>query len=107
MPLTGQPGPVDPPESPRLPSTVAAPVVERAPPARPLWIDDHMIVFTRRVWSKRLGRPVPEDEAVEILVNVQRFGEALFRLGPQEGSGDERRDLGAGVVERTEGRLLH
>jgi hypothetical protein len=106
MPLTGQPGPADPPESPRLPPPVAASVVERAP-ARPLWADDELIVLTRRVWSRRLGRSVPEDEAVEILVNVQRFGEALCRLAPQEGADDERRDLGAGVVERAEGRLLH
>ncbi|HOI55893.1 MAG TPA: hypothetical protein PLP01_11635 [Phycisphaerae bacterium] len=31
------------------------------------------------VWSEAWGRPVGEDEAMEILVNVRRLGEVLLR----------------------------
>lgn len=105
MPVIEQACLPDSPDCPRLSPPVAAPDVGRAP-TRPPWIDDDLIAVTQRVWSKRLGRAVPEDEAVEMLVNVQRFGEALRRLAPHEGGDDERRDLGTGVVQRAEGRLL-
>lgn len=42
-------------------------------PAAMSWITDGLVVETRRVWSKYLGRVVNEDEAVEILVNTRMF----------------------------------
>ncbi|MBN2584941.1 MAG: hypothetical protein JXL80_17895 [Planctomycetes bacterium] len=53
-------------------------------PDRPLdiaWIDDELLLKTRRVWSKEYGRAISEGEAVEILVNVKRLAEVL--LGPK------------------------
>ncbi|MBI5725937.1 MAG: hypothetical protein HZA50_18400 [Planctomycetes bacterium] len=34
---------------------------------------------TRRVWSKRYGRPITPEEAVEILVNVKKVAEAFIK----------------------------
>lgn len=48
---------------------------------RPLslsWISDEMIDDTQRLWSKRYGREISTDEAVEILQNVKRFAEMLM-----------------------------
>ena len=33
----------------------------------------------RRVWSKAYGRVISDDEAIEILTNVRRLAEILFR----------------------------
>ena len=57
-------------------------------PRRPLsmaWISDELLAETIDVWSQAYGRPVSEDEAVEILMNVKRLGEVLLRTR-QEGS---------------------
>lgn len=48
---------------------------------RPLsmaWISDELLVKTIDVWSRNYGRPISEDEAVEILMNVKRFAEVLL-----------------------------
>ncbi len=50
--------------------------VERPP--RPAWITDALLAETIDVWTEAYGRPVGEDEAVEILVNVGRLAEALL-----------------------------
>lgn len=52
-----------------------------APERRPLsmaWVSDEMIAETQRLWSKRYGRDIEEDEAVEILQNIKRFAEMLL-----------------------------
>ena len=41
------------------------------------WITGDLLDETRSVWSRYLGRPVPEEEAVEMLLNVKRLAEAL------------------------------
>ncbi len=49
---------------------------------RPLsqaWISDDLLARTREVWAKAYGRPVTEDEAVEMLMNVKRAAETLMR----------------------------
>jgi len=49
---------------------------------RPLslaWITDDLLAHTQEVWSRAYGRPVTEDEAVEMLLNVKRLGETLMR----------------------------
>ena len=48
---------------------------------RPLsmtWISDELLAKTIDVWSINYGRPISEDEAVEILMNVKRFAEVLL-----------------------------
>ena len=50
--------------------------------ARPLstqWLSEERIAEARRVWSKAYGRVISPDEAVEILMNVRRLAEVLFR----------------------------
>lgn len=49
--------------------------------ARPLsmqWITDELLARTIDVWSANYGRPISEDEAVEILMNVKRLAEVLL-----------------------------
>ena len=49
---------------------------------RPLstaWISDELLAETVDVWSEAYGRPVSEEEAVEILMNVKRLGEVLLK----------------------------
>ncbi|HOM53594.1 MAG TPA: hypothetical protein PLV57_20795 [Phycisphaerae bacterium] len=48
---------------------------------RPLsmaWISDELLAKTIDVWSTNYGRPISEDEAVEILMNVKRLAEVLL-----------------------------
>ncbi len=56
--------------------------VTQPAPSRPLaqaWITDELIAENRRVWSKAYGRSISEDEAVEIIMNLHRFAEAVLR----------------------------
>ena len=46
---------------------------------RPAWISDALLDETVEVWSNAYGRPISEEEAVEILQNVKRLGEALLK----------------------------
>jgi len=59
-----------------LPVMVPGMAVERPP--RPAWISDALLAETIEVWSEAYRRPVSEDEAIEILENVGRLGEALL-----------------------------
>ena len=63
------------------PDEQAVPGLERR--QRPLslaWISDELLAETIELWSESYGRPISEDEAVEILMNVKRMGELLLRL---------------------------
>ena len=72
------------------------------------WITDDLLRYTRDVWSRAYGRPVSEDEAIEMLVNVKRFAEVMLKAaGQKEEVADECSDMGAGVIPRTEGGLLN
>ena len=54
---------------------------EKIVPMRPLslsWISDEMIDDTQQMWSKRYGREISIEEAVEILQNTKRFAEMLM-----------------------------
>jgi len=56
-------------------------------PGRPLslaWITDDLVAYTREVWAGHLGRPVPEEEAIEMLVNVKRLAEAMLMAAEKE-----------------------
>jgi hypothetical protein len=60
----------------------------RAASGRPLsisWITDDLLRYTREVWSKAYGRPVSEDEAVEMLLNVKRLGEVMLKSAKAKG----------------------
>ena len=51
---------------------------------RPLslaWIDDELLAETIAVWSEALDRPVPEEEAIEMLLNVKQMAEVLLKAG--------------------------
>lgn len=50
--------------------------MERAP--RPAWVSDALLAETIEVWTDAYGRPISESEALEILDNVKRLGEALL-----------------------------
>lgn len=64
------------PRQEELQVTVRGAANERPP--RPAWISDALLVDTIEVWSEAYERPVGEDEAIEILENVGRLGEALL-----------------------------
>ena len=77
---------LDPPAKiPRESAGLTAPdeegVTGRERDRRPLsmaWISDELLAKTIDVWSTNYGRPISEDEAVEILMNVKRFAEVLL-----------------------------
>jgi hypothetical protein len=55
---------------------------------RPLslaWITDDLLRHTREVWSRAYGRPVSEDEATEMLLNVKRLAEVMLKAAGQKG----------------------
>lgn len=43
------------------------------------WISNELLTETQELWSEKYGRPVTEDEAIEILVNVGRLAEVLLK----------------------------
>jgi len=43
------------------------------------WISDQLLAQTQRVWSRAYGRPIDEEEAEEILMNVKRLGEIFLK----------------------------
>jgi hypothetical protein len=47
-------------------------------------LSDERIAEARRVWSKAYGRVISVDEAVEILLNVRRLAEVIWRAEEQE-----------------------
>ena len=44
------------------------------------WISKELLQETQELWSESYGRPISQDEAIEILFNVKRMGELLLRL---------------------------
>lgn len=57
--------------------THAAPATGRPPSTA--WVSDELLTETIEVWSEAYGRPVSQVEALEILMNVKRLGEALLK----------------------------
>ncbi len=47
------------------------------------WITDDLLRNTQEAWSEAYGRPISRDEAVEMLLNVKRLGEALREISPK------------------------
>lgn len=50
---------------------------------RPLaeaWISDDLLMEAIAVWSRLYRRKVSEEEAVEMLMNVKRAGEVIYRV---------------------------
>jgi hypothetical protein len=46
------------------------------------WITKDLFAETRRVWSKAYGRIIPDEEVIEILMNVRRLAEVLSTSQP-------------------------
>jgi hypothetical protein len=44
------------------------------------WITPELLQETCAVWSRAYGRPVSEDEAMQILHNVKRLAEVLINV---------------------------
>jgi len=42
------------------------------------WITDDLLRATLAAWSPRYEQPLDADDAIEILMNVKRFSEALL-----------------------------
>ena len=47
------------------------------------WISKEWLQETQELWSESYGRPISQDEAIEILFNVKQMGELLLRLRRQ------------------------
>ncbi len=45
----------------------------------PVWVSEDLLSETRHVWSQAYDRDVDDDEALEILANVRRLAEVLWR----------------------------
>lgn len=56
----------------------------RAVPLSAAWITGDLLWNTRRVWSKVYRRPIDDEEATEILMNVKRFAEVLLKAAEGE-----------------------
>ena len=48
-------------------------------PMTTAWISEGLLARTIDVWSRAYDRPVTTQEAMEILMNVKRFGKLLIR----------------------------
>jgi hypothetical protein len=44
------------------------------------WITPALQAKTRELWSRKYGRELTDDDAVEILVNVKTFVDVMLRL---------------------------
>ena len=104
----------DSPKTTGLPSQLMAPVEQplaaRPSPALRICITAERIAETQRVWGNYLGRPIPEEEAIEMLVNVHQVIEVLAGAvseRKQGGSAHEGDNLGARIEPRTERGLLN
>lgn len=47
------------------------------PSDKPRWITDELLAETIRVWQPRYGKPISDDDAVQIILSVSRLGEVL------------------------------
>ena len=50
---------------------------DRRRPMSTWWISDQLMDRTIDVWSRAYGRPVNEEEAIGMLMNIKRLGEFL------------------------------
>ena len=78
------------PETTGLRAAIAP--LDRGSGMRPLslaWVTDDLLRYTQEVWSKAYGRPVSEDEAVEMLLNLKRLAEVVLKAAGAKGGGRE------------------
>jgi hypothetical protein len=61
------------------------PVEAGGRPVALAWITDELIEKHRRVWSRMYGRVITEAEAIEIIMNIKRFAEAIMFAVSKEG----------------------
>ena len=65
------------------PGTMQAVEVNEGAQTRPIsesWIGEDLIAYTQDTWEKQLGRPVSEEEAIEMLVNIKRLAEVMLKI---------------------------
>ncbi len=63
---------------------VTEPDVETKPLSS-AWISNDLLRRTVEVWSEAYGRPISEDEAMEILMNIKRMAELLLEMRKEAG----------------------
>ena len=54
---------------------------------RPLadaWISDDLLTEAIAVWSRLYRRPIGTEEAIEMLQNVRRAGEVIYRIAREQ-----------------------
>lgn len=56
-------------------------------PVETEWIDDGLIARTQEVWGSYLQRDVDREEAIEMLLNVQRLALAFLQAGKERIAG--------------------
>jgi len=64
------------PREPRAHDATSA----HGPPLSQAWITDELIEKHQRVWSRRYQREITREEAIEIIVNIKRFAEAVLKI---------------------------
>lgn len=55
-------------------------------PLSQAWITDELIEKHQRLWSKRYQRDITREEAIEIIMNIKRFAEAVLKMDQGETS---------------------
>lgn len=55
-------------------------------PLSQAWITDELIAKHQQLWSKRYKRDIPREEAIEIIMNIKRFAEAVLKMDEGETS---------------------
>ena len=48
------------------------------------WIDEELVARTRDVWGRYLKRAVDREEAIEMLLNVQRIALAFYQASMED-----------------------
>ncbi|MBA3709619.1 MAG: hypothetical protein H0X38_00195 [Planctomycetes bacterium] len=48
------------------------------------WISDDLLAEAIAVWSRLYRRPIGKEEAVEMLQNVKRAGEVIYRIAREQ-----------------------
>lgn len=54
------------------------------------WFSNKLLLNNQGVWSKAYGRPISEDDAIEILQNVKRLAEVLLKAKQETAANNEQ-----------------
>jgi hypothetical protein len=53
-------------------------------PVADAWISDDLLTEAIAVWSRLYRRPIGTEEAVDMLQNVKRAGEVIYRIAREQ-----------------------